>query len=263
MERKRIGILGCGWYGLAMAKALLGEGFPVNGSTTSTHKLPGLRDTGIRPFLIDLSDKHQIDPAFFDCDIIICCIPPADAGKFSTSLQNLIHELKAAGVRQLIWISSIGVYGNRNSFETEATLPRPDTEKGHLLLHAENELKDQPGFTTTILRFGGLTGPGRDLSRYFAGKTDLPDGLAPVNLIHLDDCVGITQAIIRKEAFGYGYNGVFPQHPCRADFYSRICERAGLEQPVFIPEKRSWKQVDSMNIPRFLAYRWRTEPGSP
>jgi len=228
----------------------------------STHKLPVLRNTGIRPFLIDLSDKHQIDPAFFDCDIIICCIPPADAEKFSTSVQHLIHELKTAGVRQLILISSIGVYGNRNSIETEATPPQPDTEKGHLLLHAENALKGQPDFTTTILRFGGLTGPERDLSRYFAGKKDLPDGLAPVNLIHLDDCTGITEAIIGREAFGHCYNGVFPAHPTRAGFYSRVCESAGLEPPAFIPEKRSWKQVDSINIPRFLAYRWQTEPGS-
>ena len=53
----KISILGCGWLGLPLAKALLEKGFSVNGSTTSTEKLSILENAGISPFLISLDSK--------------------------------------------------------------------------------------------------------------------------------------------------------------------------------------------------------------
>jgi UDP-N-acetyl-D-mannosaminuronate dehydrogenase len=51
----QISILGCGWLGLPLAKALLENGFSVNGSTTSVEKLSVLENLGIQPYLIALS----------------------------------------------------------------------------------------------------------------------------------------------------------------------------------------------------------------
>jgi 3-hydroxyisobutyrate dehydrogenase-like beta-hydroxyacid dehydrogenase len=51
----QISILGCGWLGLPLAKALLENGFAVKGSTTSQEKLSVLENSGIQPFLIALS----------------------------------------------------------------------------------------------------------------------------------------------------------------------------------------------------------------
>ena len=53
----KISILGCGWLGLPLAKALLVKGFSVNGSTTSQEKLSILQNAGINPFLIQLDSK--------------------------------------------------------------------------------------------------------------------------------------------------------------------------------------------------------------
>ena len=52
----KISILGCGWLGFPLAKALLEKGFSVNGSTTSTEKLLSLKNAGISPFLIELGE---------------------------------------------------------------------------------------------------------------------------------------------------------------------------------------------------------------
>lgn len=46
----KISILGCGWLGLPLAKALIENGFSVKGSTTSTDKLTALENDGITPF---------------------------------------------------------------------------------------------------------------------------------------------------------------------------------------------------------------------
>src|SRR5690606_32753411 len=105
-------------------------------------------------------------------------------------------------VKQVILISSIGVYENSNNRFTELDTPQPDTESGKALFAAEKIAKEQKGITTTVLRFGGLFGPGRDPGRFFSGKKNIPNGLAPVNMIHLNDCLGISLAILEKEAFG-------------------------------------------------------------
>ena len=53
----KISILGCGWLGLPLAKALIGNGFSVNGSTTSIDKIGLLENAGITPFLIEIDCK--------------------------------------------------------------------------------------------------------------------------------------------------------------------------------------------------------------
>ena len=52
----KISILGCGWLGVPLAKALIGNGFSVKGSTTSTGKLLPLENIGIASFLIELKE---------------------------------------------------------------------------------------------------------------------------------------------------------------------------------------------------------------
>ena len=52
----QISILGCGWLGLPLAKALLENGFLVKGSTTSVGKLSVLENLGIQAFQIELSE---------------------------------------------------------------------------------------------------------------------------------------------------------------------------------------------------------------
>ena len=53
---KNIGILGCGWLGLPLAKKLIEKGYSVNGTTTSSNKLKVLQNAGINPFTVRLSE---------------------------------------------------------------------------------------------------------------------------------------------------------------------------------------------------------------
>ena len=64
----KISILGCGWLGFPLAKALITKGFSVNGSTTSVEKLPILENSGISPFLINVtgsSSKRRLTAKVF------------------------------------------------------------------------------------------------------------------------------------------------------------------------------------------------------
>jgi UDP-N-acetyl-D-mannosaminuronate dehydrogenase len=57
---KQISILGCGWLGLPLAKALVQNGFSIYGSTTSQEKLTVLKKSKIQPFLIALESDNVV-----------------------------------------------------------------------------------------------------------------------------------------------------------------------------------------------------------
>lgn len=224
MASQTISILGCGWYGLAMAKELVANGYTVKGSTTSEDKLETLRKFNIKPFLINFDGEGSTyDANFFDCDVLIISIPPKRnvQADYPNKIQNIALAAKKNKVKHIIFISSTGIFQNGNFIVDEETTPEPNTNAGKALFTAEEVLKATRTFITTIIRFAGLIGPERNLAKHFAGRTDIANGSAPINLIHLTDCIGITKAIIEQKAFGNIYHGVTPSHPSKKDFYTK------------------------------------------
>lgn len=263
-EKKTISILGCGWYGLALAKALLNDGLRIKGSTTSPQKMSALVADGIEPHLVGFSrDVAKYDKEFFDCDILFIAIPPktrsGEGGDYTYKIIRIIEAIKLHQVKNVIFISSTGVYADLNHEVDENTDPQPNTEAGKTLFAVENLFRAESSFKTTIIRFAGLIGPGRDPGRFFAGKKEIPNGDAPVNLIHLDDCIGLSKQIIAKDAFGYLFNGCAPQHPKRSAFYTQAALKSGFDKPEFVDELREWKIVKSVNIGDVLGYEYKCD----
>lgn len=257
-----VSILGCGWYGKALAEALIADGNDVNGSATSPEKLESLSALGINPFLVDFkADGESYDPVFFNCDVLIVSIPPkarhGEGGDYLPKIKRTINAIVKHRIEKVIYVSSTAVYGDSCTEVTEVDIPKPDTEPGKILLKAEKLFQSEATFRTTVIRFGGLVGPGRHPGRFFAGKKDVPNGRAPVNLVHLNDCVGITLAVISQDAFGHSINGVSPHHPQKSGFYAVASLQTGLTPPEFIDELKDWKIVNSRVLPGVLNYQFR------
>jgi len=257
-----VSILGCGWYGKALAKSLTEKGTTVKGSATSPGKLEQLNLSGIDPYLVQFkADKTSYNPAFFNCDVLIISIPPkarqGEAAEYLPKIKNIISAILQHEIRKVIYVSSTAVYSDSNKEVSELDPPEPDTETGKILFDAEKLFESQTLFKTTIIRFAGLVGPGRHPGRFFAGKKNLPNGQAPVNLIHLDDCTGITIAVIEKDAFGVVLNAGSPHHPPKAEFYTNATAKAGLEIPEFINELKSWKLISSNLLTDVLNYEFK------
>lgn len=262
MKIERISILGCGWYGFALAKQLLALGYKVKGSTTSEAKLAILKTEGIEPFLVNFNtENNEYEASFFNCDVLFIAIPPMrktpQLNDYAAKLNNIAAAAAKALVKQLVFVSSTGIYPDDNKVFNELTRPKPITDAGKMLLAAEEVLKNNKAFTTTILRFGGLIGPERNLAKHFAGKKEIANGLAPINLIHLTDCLGISLTILKEQAFGHIFNAVTPNYPTRAAFYTHACIVSGLQKPEFIPQLLTWKQIESTNVPAILAYKFK------
>lgn len=259
-----VSILGCGWYGKALASVLIQRGIAVKGSGTSLQKLGQLVEAGIIPFLVQFEAGGQnFDPEFFECDILIVSIAPklkkGEAPAYLPKIRRIIRSISESNIKKVIYISSTGVYGDHHKTVTELDDPAPDTESGKILFEAENLFRQAGAFKTSLIRFGGLVGPGRHPGRFFAGKKDIPNGMAPVNLIHLDDAVGIGMSIIEQNAFGQLFNACSPDHPQKADFYTDATIKGGYELPEFINELANWKIVDSINLKPILNYHFKVQ----
>ena len=262
----QISVLGCGWLGLPLAKALLKSGFAVNGSTTSVDKLSVLKNLGIQVFQIELSEtkiQGEIDSFLENSKILIIDIPPKLRGiskeDFVGKIQTLIPFIEKSTVESVLFISSTSVYGEDNLVVTEKSELNPDTESGRQLVKTEQLLQSNPNFKTTILRFGGLLGEDRHPIKFLAGRTNIENPDAPINLIHQEDCIGTITAILchtePDEVWKETFNAVAPFHPSRKEYYIQKAVDMNLALPEFNAENSSFgKTISSSKIEKVLGY---------
>ena len=255
-----ISVVGCGWLGLPLAESLTTRGFRVKGTTTTAQKLEILRNKGIDPYLVHFEpDNLAITPDILNCDVLIINIPPSSRDPLKSGNYQLMADYFAATlpnspVRKIILVSSTSVYKEDNTEIFETDLADPDSAAGKLLVETENKFLAIQNKKVCIVRAAGLVGPERHPGRFFRNRTQIPNGLSPVNLIHRDDVIGIIQKLIASEnAFGI-YNACSPSHPSKQDFYRYAAQFSGFPPPDFIPEKLSWKIISSLRVNNELEY---------
>jgi nucleoside-diphosphate-sugar epimerase len=265
MKNNKISILGCGWLGLPLAESLVQKGYSVKGSTTDLDKIALLKDKGILPYQIAISDteiKANYIAGFLDSDILIINFPPKrrpDIVDFHTAqFQLLIPKIIESSIKQVLFVSSTSVYPDTNEIVTEKETRIPEKESGKALLIVEKMLLEQKRFNTTIVRFSGLIGYDRMPGRFLAGKKEVQNGEAPINVIHQDDCIAIIESIIEKEIWGEIFNASTDIHPKRSTYYELAAEKIGLEKPTFTPtENLCYKIINSDKLKAKLDYQFK------
>jgi nucleoside-diphosphate-sugar epimerase len=258
--------MGCGWLGLPLAKSFLDEGYTVHGSTTSEKKLGLLEKEGIQPFLISLSEEGPKGPVLHflkDVDSVIINVPPKLRGgnreNYVEKMRGLYNAIKASSVQKIVFVSSTSVYGDIDGEVTEDTTPRPSTESGRQLLVTEDIFRNDSELQTTIIRFGGLIGPNRHPVTMLSGRAGLANGAAPINLIHLDDCIGIIKNIVEQEWWDEVFNAVYPDHPPKAEYYSTEAKKRRIPVPDYSKDAaQKGKKVLSSSLILVKKYRFNT-----
>jgi hypothetical protein len=274
----QISILGCGWLGLPLAKALLGNEFSVKGSTTSQEKLSVLENLGIQPYLVVLTptltkgegeETGNINSFLENSKTLIIDIPPklcsSEKENFVLKIKNVIPYIEKSSVENVLFISSTSVYGDTSTAlsVTEETELNPDTESGKQLVQVEQLLQSNTNFKTTILRFGGLIGEDRHPIKFLAGRKNIENPNAHINLIHQEDCIGIILEILRqaqndKLVRNETFNAVTPFHPSRKEYYTQKAIDLNLDLPEFNAENSSFgKTISSSKVEKVLGYSFR------
>lgn len=260
-----ISVLGCGWLGLPLSERLISLEHTVKGSTTTAKKLQILKQGGINPYLIELPDSlsDEKNESFWDCDILFLNIPP---GRRNPNVKEDFPEivekvLKKAGEHKISWIifaSSTSVYPKFGGLTTEEEAKPGEAARasGEALLKAEKLLQDSE-IDYTILRFGGLYGYDRHPVKYMSGKTDLDEGLRPVNFVHQLDCVNIVTQVINQKKRNEIYNIVSDGHPPRKEFYTCVAKHFDLPPPTFKEDNNTdYRIVSNEKVKSDLYYEF-------
>ena len=261
--KQTISILGCGWLGLPLAERLVKEGFRVKGSTTTLNKIFTLSQKNIEPYLVILNPDLRTDDFqdFLKSEILIVNIPPKRGEYvielFTSQMKYLLKEVSKSSVKKILFVSSTSVYDETNSEITELTELAPSKDSGKALVITENILKQHKKFDTTIIRFGGLIGPERHPGRFLGGRKRLDGGNAPVNLVHLEDCIEIILEIIDKNVWNETFNACADEHPTRKTLYTKAAQKLNIEPPEFTDEDTNYKIVVSKKIKEKLNYSFK------
>lgn len=258
-----------GWLGLALGASLVKKGYQLRGSTTREEKMDLIREIGASPYLIQAGPEMHFEEVkdFFDCDVLIITLPPSAIspggrrsrsepdGKFEKTIVRILSQWERGQSPFLIYTSSTSVYGDVIGEVDEHSPTNPVTSSGKMVLQAEMVLRKGFDKRSTIFRFGGLVGGNRKPGRFLAGKVGVGKGLAPVNMIHREDCIRAITEVIEKNAWGNTYNLAAPIHPSRKEYYSVVTRKQGFEPPQFDPEDtRTGKAVLSNKIVSDLGF---------
>jgi len=140
-------------------------------------------------------------------------------------------------VKQLIFISSTGIYPNENN-------PSPYTEEEPIsesnagnsdLYQAEVLMKSPSNYPLTVLRMGGLMGADRIPGTYFSVKEQVV-GHTRVNFIHQADAARMIAWVIDQGLWNQTFNGVAPEHPLRREVYAKNSSTLGILPPASYQE---------------------------
>ncbi|MCI0483818.1 MAG: SDR family oxidoreductase [candidate division NC10 bacterium] len=199
----RILIAGCGYIGTALAECLLAEGHVVWGLRRHPEGLP----PGVRPLAADLTDPGTLRNLPSGLEFVFYTAAPDrldDAAYRSIYVDGLLHVLDALQhqgqrPRRVFFTSSTVVYAQANGeWVDEASATEPTHFSGMHMLEAEDLARSGP-FPATVIRLGGIYGPGRVglIDRVRRGEAVCADG-PPLftNRIHRDDCVGALQHLM-------------------------------------------------------------------
>lgn len=248
---KTIGILGCGWLGLPLAQNLIEKGYTVKGTTTSLDKLKYFEEQGIDPYLLDLytDDYSAVLNTFLNgIDTLIITIPPfrnEDTPTYALNFKKLIEPIETQQIKNVIMMSSVSVYAPSSVTITEQCTEYSQEATAQQILAAEQVLMSNSHFTTCVLRLGGLYGHNRKPVEYICKKAFLDNPDMPINMIHLEDIIAYTVAMVIKPVAQTAiYNIVSPSFKSRLDYYSQQAKENNLTlPPLGENDKASYRKI--------------------
>ena len=260
---KSISIIGCGWFGLPLAYELVKSGMQVIGTKRSTDSFPALIENDVTPIELDLSklinqqpESNQKLSEDFNTDYLLINVPPRTRSGNSHYLEELVclkRLLNIEKYQKVIFVSTTGVYPNLSKVMTEGDASSQNN--GSELLYQAEQLFSQFS-NTIILRFSGLIGPQRHPGRFFANRAEVAGGDAPVNLVHLNDCINAVKALLTSEHTSKIYNLSIPHHPSKAEFYSTAIKSMGRVAPSFLANAAVKKQIDGSLITKDIEFEY-------
>lgn len=244
-------MIGAGWLGLRLAQHFKAN-FEIHTTTRTANKYSGLKAENLHPTLMEFSGEQvqEIHPwsELQKMDVLIITVNFSKRTEIPT-LHNRFENVSrfAQGFdKQMILMSSIGVYPQIDQEIDEDTLPENDLQPN--ILSVEQQMRHQfPQLN--ILRLGGLMGDDRYLSKY-----KIKDTHQRANHIHYEDIAGVIAHMIDRKSTGKTYNVVAPEHPTKQAILN---QQLGQEEHTSDVKEPSGRIVSTQKLQNELGYEYQ------
>lgn len=255
---KNILMIGSGWLGFTLAEKLNQQGFKVTATTTSPEKVV---NSHVNIIHLDTQMPNTLSTVTDNFDLMLITIPPkrGQADNYLSQLMALQQLAVNKGIGKLLFISSTSVWGENLGTVTEHTPMLPSTDSARAMVDFEQFIHQSDDYQATSLKLAGLIGDERYPGRFLAGKTNVSNSQATVNLVTKDDVIGIIIAIITKQQWQQSFIACSPSHPTREAFYTAAAHRKNLTPPQFNTNHSAYKSIDASLTAKQLNYRYQTD----
>lgn len=255
-----VSIMGCGWFGLPLAKTLLSLGFTVKGTKTNTAAAQQLTQLGIQGFALSLPCSNSIPTELLDSDILIINLPPGlrkEKSQYLLQLQQIAGAAAQIHYKQVVYVSSSGIYAEQGA-DLDESSPIGSSVKSQTLWQAEQLISTQlSADATTIFRFAGLVGASRHPGRFLANKKDVSGGNLAVNLVHLNDIISATVHVLEHKNSAGTFNICSDVHESREAFYIAAAHSLNVIPPTFSKEHKPQRKINGQHITTKLGYSYQ------
>lgn len=263
-------------FGLGYSAArLAARGFValVGGTTRSAVAAADWRARGIDAHVFDGAPAQAgLAQALGRAQVGLISAPPDARG--DPALRGAGAALRSAGWRRIVYLSTVGVYGDTGGAFVDETGPlAATTPRARARIDAEaawTAFGRETGVEIDILRLGGIYGPGRgpfEKLRSGEARAVLKPGQA-FNRIHVDDIAGAIETLIAAGRPGAVYNVVDGSPSAPEDVLDYGAELLGLPPPpretfesaALSPMARSFYEENRrIRNDRLKALGWRPE----
>ncbi len=276
MRAMRVLIIGCGYVGIPLGLELIRQGHQVWGLRRSVASFPA--GSGIIPVAADITNPKDLEALPGPFDWVVNTVSSGGGGGadyeriYVQGTRNVIAAPALQGVKKYVYTGSTGVYAqNDGSLVKETSPAEPASDTGKALLSTEKVLLDafaEKRFPCVILRVAGIYGPGRGhlFRQYLRDEARIAGkGEGLLNMIHVDDVVGVIAAALKNGRPGEIYNAVDDEPVAELNFFRWLSETLGKWMPPFATEQEETgrkrgltrKKVSNRRLKMELGYEFK------
>lgn len=255
LGKPRILIVGCGDVGLRLLPQLTSF-YKVFALTSSEDRAPILRKAGAVPIFGDLDRADTLWRLPQLASQVIHLAPPPSVGQTDTRTHNLLRILAQGGgfIRQLIYISTTGVYGDcGGAFIDEVKAVNPQTLRAKRRVSAEAQIRAwaiQTGVAAHILRVPGIYAQDRLPLERIKRATPALDASEDVytNHIHADDLARLIKLALYRAKPQRVLNACDDSQMKMGDYFDAVADTFQLPRPPRVSKKELEARIDPMML---------------
>jgi nucleoside-diphosphate-sugar epimerase len=197
----RLFILGLGYSARHFVRQFGGSFSHIAGTVRDPEKRDDLASIEVHAFSGNGPARETVE-LVRNADVLLISIPPGSTGDPALAA---FGDVLAAGRRKVVYLSTIGVYGDHaGGWVDESTPPRTTLDRTRMRVTAEQAWTDATGGDAAILRLAGIYGPGRNALvtlRAGTARRIIKPGQV-FNRIHADDIASAIMAAVNHGGGG-------------------------------------------------------------